>query len=84
MEDQTSTESTSGELAIMGPTGDLKLTWSRGNADEIEIARKSFDEARKLGFAGYRLGRDETRGEVIREFDPTAERIVMAPPMVGG
>jgi len=74
-----------GELAVMNDTGDTKLIWSQGNADEVAAAREMFDKLRKKGFVAYSVkGRDGEKNEIIREFDPASERIIMAPPMQGG
>lgn len=73
-----------GVLEIMDHNGDTKLEWSQANDVEVEAARNSFALHRKKGYIAYKLRADGTRGEVITEFDPAAERIVMAPPVRGG
>jgi hypothetical protein len=76
---------TTGELAVMDHTGDMKVIWSSDNEDEVTQARKTFDDMRAKGYAAYRVeGKKGEKGEVIREFDPAAEKIIMAPAMVGG
>lgn len=72
-------------IAWMDHTGDTKLIWSRDNSDEVENARRTFKDLKKKGFVAYKVtGKDGSRGEVIDEFDPHAERVILAPPMVGG
>jgi hypothetical protein len=74
-----------GEMAVLDHTGDTKITWDADSKDEVDAARATFDKLKKKGYLAYRVvGRDETKGEVIREFDPDAERIILSPPMVGG
>lgn len=74
-----------GELSMMDHAGDTKIIWDADNADEVAAARRTFDDLRKKGFAAYSVeGKDGEKNEVVREFDPEAERIIMAPPMVGG
>lgn len=73
-----------GELAVMDHSGDLKIIWNSDNDVEVTIARRSFDDLRKKGYVGYSVKKDGDKNEVIREFDPEAEKIIMAPPMVGG
>jgi hypothetical protein len=76
---------THGEIAIMDGTGDTKVIWSRDNADEVEMARKQFNEFKKKKFAAFSVvGKDGAKGTQIDEFDPNAERIIFVPPMVGG
>lgn len=64
--------------------GDLKFQWDPEEADQVDLARKNFDAAKKKRMVGYRVNKDGSKGEVIREFDMDAESIIMAPAMVGG
>lgn len=74
-----------GLLAEMNTSGDTRIIWNRNNADEVDIARESFRKARAKGMAAYRVtGKEGVKGEVISEFDPDAERIILAPPLRGG
>lgn len=78
-----------GELRIMRGRqekdgGDAKLTWDRDNNIEVEAARAMWDKLKAQGFLGYRVKADASKGEVINKFDPTAEKLIMAPPLVGG
>lgn len=73
------------EMAIMSKEGDSKLIWDKDNADEVANAKRTFDELKKKGFVAYSVqGKRGEKGEVLRQFDPEAERLIMAPPMVGG
>ncbi len=72
-------------LCVMDRTGDIKTFWSRNKPEEVEVARATYEAAKKKGYNAYRLKADgTTRGEQISEFDPNAERITMALPLVGG
>lgn len=71
-------------MAMMGRNGDTKVTWSRGNVLETDIARAAFDKAKKGGHMAYAVEADGRKGRVLQEFDATAERIILAPPMQGG
>jgi hypothetical protein len=78
-----------GELRIMRGKGekdggDARLTWSRNNPHEVEAARSMWDKLKKDGFLGYRVKADASKGEVIDKFDEYAEKLIMAPPLVGG
>lgn len=74
-----------GELAIMDHSGDTKLMWDSDNDTEVENARRMFGEMKAKGFMAYTVkGKSGDKGEVIREFDPTAESIIMVPQMKGG
>lgn len=71
-------------LAVLDPTGDTKLMWDRTNEEEVEVAREHFNSLIKKGFSAYSVNRKGEKGELIREFDPAAEKIIMAPRLVGG
>lgn len=71
-------------LIVLDRTGDTKVEWDNEKAPEVENARRTFNELRGKGYAAYRMKKDGSKGEVIRDFDTHAERLILAPPMVGG
>lgn len=72
-------------IARLDHTGDTKIVWNRSNAAEASLARSAFNKAKADGFMAYRVsGEKGVRGEILREFDPDAERIILAPPLQGG
>lgn len=74
-----------GEIAVMGKEGDVKTIWDRSKPDEVENARETFNRMRKKGYLAFRVtDKAGERGEQMNEFDPTAERMIMVPPMQGG
>ena len=74
-----------GMLRCIDETGDTKVLWNRSNPDEVEAARETFNRLKKKGYLAYNVvGKEGAKGEVLAEFDPTAERLIMAPRMVGG
>lgn len=72
------------ELIILDRTGDTKIQWSPDRAAEVTEARGTFDRLRKQGYAAYTVNRHGDKGTVVREFDPDAGTLILAPPMVGG
>lgn len=72
------------ELVILDHTGDTKIIWDPDKADEVETARQTFDKLRKKGYMAYSVKRNGDKGEVVREFDPNVEKLILAPAMVGG
>lgn len=71
-------------LHVMDRTGDTRIEWNPSSSDEVAMARKAFDEAKRKRYLTYKVGADGTRGELLREFDATAERIICTPQTVGG
>ena len=74
-----------GELAIMDFSGDTKILWDSDNKDEVDNARETFNRLKKKGYVAYTVkGKNGDKGEILKEFDPDVERIIMAPAAVGG
>lgn len=73
-----------GEMAILDATGDTKVIWDPHNPDEVAAAKAQFDTLKKKGFIAYTVNKKGDKGEVIREFDPNAEKIILSPPLAGG
>lgn len=76
-----------GTLSTLDCSGDTRLTWDSGNADDVEVARAAFDSLRQKGYAAFKVEgkrRSRERGEIMRDFDPGAEQIIMVKQLVGG
>jgi len=75
-----------GVLQILHPKhGDLKHEWSENRPEEVELARKTFNEAIAKGMLVYKMDEHgEKVGEVIRTFDPKIRRMIAMPPLRGG
>jgi len=72
------------EMRVMGSEGDVKITWDAGVEEEVKIARKTFDKMKAKSYIAFKVKKDGSQGKVIDEFDPDAEKIIMAPQMSGG
>ena len=73
-----------GELVILDDTGDTRLIWDADKQDEVDEAKKTFSNLKKKGYVAYAVDRKGEKGRVIDEFDPTAEKIILAPQLQGG
>jgi hypothetical protein len=73
-----------GELSVLDKTGDTKIIWDSARRDEVDAARRAFDDLKAKGYLAYSVTKKGDKDEVIKKFDPDAERIIMAPPLVGG
>lgn len=73
-----------GELRIMETVGDIKTIWDKDKEDEVEAARKQFNEMKKKGYIPFSVDKSGEKGKKIEEFDPDAEKLIMAPPIRGG
>lgn len=77
-------ETSQHEMRVLSGKGDLKVVWSATNPDEVESARRQFEELRKKGFSAFEVGRLGKAGTRMDEFDPEAEKVILTPPLRGG
>jgi hypothetical protein len=73
-----------GRMFVMDVTGHTTIEWNSEVAVETEVARASFDKLTKAGYQAFSVGDDDERGARMKSFDPTAEKILMVPQLVGG
>lgn len=75
-----------GVLEIMDSSGDTKVLWDVDNEAEVAETRRIFDSMiAESGMLAYKTeSKNTSDGEVIKEFDATAERVVLSPQLVGG
>lgn len=73
-----------GEMVVMDTTGDTKLMWDSDKKDEVASAKRTYEDLKKKGYMAYAVKKNGDAGEMLDEFDPDAEKIIMAPRMVGG
>lgn len=72
------------EIHVLDRTGDATTTWDPRVPDEVAMGRAAFEEAQAKRYLIYNAAADGTKGELMREFDPNAEKIVCTPQNVGG
>lgn len=71
------------EMRIMNRQGDNKVTWEVDVQEQVDAAQKQFEELVQQGYFAYKsMGNGQ--GEMITEFDPNAEKLVLFPPIAGG
>lgn len=68
----------------MGVEGDIKKAWDPTDAEAIAQAQVEFNDLLKAGFKAYRMLSDDSAGEPLTQFDPTAGRVLFVPAMQGG
>lgn len=71
-------------LQYMSDEGDSRIIWDPDNQDEVAAARAQFDTLTGKGYQAYAVRRGGEKGERVRKFDPSLERIILAPATVGG
>jgi hypothetical protein len=71
-------------MRVMGIEGDTKLIWDSDNEIEVETARDTFNKLTKKGFKAFAVRKKGEQGEMVTEFDPDMEKIILAAPISGG
>jgi hypothetical protein len=73
-----------GTMSIMGKEGDLKVTWNSDEPDEVAAARVQFSNLVGKGYLAFKTDKKGGQGEQMREFDVTAERVILVKQLKGG
>ena len=73
-------------LHILNPMfGDKKIVWIAGDKKSREKARKAFEDKLKEGWLAFKVNpEDPHKGEMLKEFDAKANKIIMTPAAGGG
>jgi hypothetical protein len=72
------------ELVILDATGDTRIIWDPDRPEEVAQAKDTFAKLKAKGYLAYSVNRKGDKGEVLREFDADAEKMILAPQTVGG
>lgn len=76
---------THGTIEILGPSGDVKQKWDRNNPDEVSAARELHKSLTKKGYTAFHAhNKTGEREGQMKEFDPTAEGMILVPQIQGG
>lgn len=72
-------------LVILDRDGDTRITWDPDNEDDVENAREVFNRlVTEKKYQAFSVVEGGEKGELVREFDPEAEKLIMSPALVGG
>ena len=71
------------ELMILDHTGHRSLKWDPTLEATVTEARSQFEYAKAAGYLAYTVD-GANQGAVVKAFDPAAEKLILAPPMIGG
>lgn len=73
------------EMAVMGTEGDTKIIWDSGRVEEVDNARRTFDDlVKKKKYAAFEVTKKGEKDGQVFDFDPEAEKLILVPPMKGG
>lgn len=72
------------ELKVLDPTGHTSTTWDTSRPDEVETARRIFDDLMKRGYRAFRMGGAAGEGVPVSTFDPQDRETLLVPPIRAG
>lgn len=73
-----------GVLRILGPSGDVTMTWDPAVDSDVDEVRRRFDEIIAEGYLVFELDEQTKEGTQVRTFDPATRELRAFRPMVGG
>ena len=74
-------------FAVLGTAGDMKTMWDPNNPTEVEAAKEQFDKlVASKRYSAFRVSNEDPNktGVRMKEFDPSAGRVIFIPPVAGG
>jgi hypothetical protein len=72
------------EFKVLDPNGHTRTSWDTGNPEEMERARRIFNDLMKRGYRAFRM--DGGAGESVPKsaFDPKDKETLFVPPIRAG
>lgn len=73
-------------ISVMGPQGDIEISWNPNEPIEVANAKRTFEEMTGgKKYAAFKMREGGQKGEQIRGgFNPNDKRILLVPPIAGG
>ena len=72
------------EFTILDPNGHTTTMWDPGSVEEVERARRVFEEMRRRGYRAFRVAKDGSPGLPRHSFDPKDDAMIFVPPIHAG
>ena len=73
-----------GRLRILGKDGDREMPWTPADSRQLTAVRCEFETLLRAGYQAYSLDDTGRTGEHLRQFNPEAAEIILAPRFRGG
>jgi hypothetical protein len=71
-------------IRVLGRTGDTEVEWNPETGQGVQSAKHVFEERTRRGYLAFVEGPNGEGSNLIRNFDPKAGSIILAPRLVGG
>ncbi len=72
-------------MRVLGRNGDSEIGWNPETGEGLRLAQRIFlEKTRCFGYLAFVEAPDGQGSELIRDFAPQAQSIILAPRLVGG
>jgi hypothetical protein len=71
-------------MQVLDSSGHTSVEWNPENAEEVAVARATFEQMREKGYRAFRVRPSGQQGERLDSFDPAAEQMILVPQLRGG
>lgn len=72
------------EFKVLDPNGHTRTAWDTSNVEEVETARRIFDNLTRQGYRAFRMDKDAGEGVPKSAFDPKDKETLLVPPIRAG
>ena len=74
-----------GKITVLDRSGDTETRWSPDDSVLTKAAKEKFDKYRGYGYSAWSVDpQDESKAELVKDFDPQAEELLLMPQFKGG
>ena len=72
------------EFKVLDPEGHTRTTWDAESAEEVERARRIFEDFMRQGYRAFRMDSRKGEGAPSKGFDPGEKETLLVPPIRAG
>jgi hypothetical protein len=73
-----------GEMRKMDGSGDTKIIWDPEKREEVESAKKTFDDLLSKKYAAFTVKKGGEKHKRVYKFDKWDEKLILVPQFSGG
>ena len=72
------------EFKVLDPSGHTRTTWDTGDPEQVETARRLYNQLMKSGYRAFRMEERGGQGVPASGFDPSDKETLLVPPIRAG
>jgi hypothetical protein len=72
------------EFKVLDPNGHTRTAWDAGDPEEVESARRLFNDLMNRGYRAFRMDAGGGGGAQKSAFDPKDKETLLVPPIRAG